>query len=247
MRPQLAAALALTLTAALPAASASAAVTRTARFDVTLTGSYSTTGVTTETGCFTFDSAGHEVLLPPQSGGATEQTTFASARTNAVVVSRTARRSLVAGRLHRGRTLPLRIRVVRTSSLGQSGSVRACRPASANDRTPSDCATRSRTFAADLYGARTGVGLGFEFIRRASLVYQPNDIFDNCPLGPAQAWFGFFDHAVAHASPTRLFNPRVRRIVLTARRSGRRTAREGASTGTATYRERYTLTLRRRG
>ena len=55
MRPQLAAALAMTLTAALPAASASAAVTRTARFDVALTGSYSTAGVTTETGCFTFD------------------------------------------------------------------------------------------------------------------------------------------------------------------------------------------------
>jgi hypothetical protein len=104
---------------------------------------------------------------------------------------------------------------------------------------------KAQTFAADAYGARTGVGLGFEFIRAGTFGYRPSDIFINCPLGLAQDWFGNFDHAVARASPAKLFNPRVRRVVLTARRSGQASRREGASHGTATYEEHYTLTLKR--
>jgi hypothetical protein len=246
MRPSFVA-LATLVIVALAAAPAAGAGIRTARFNVTLNGTYSTTGPTTETGCFTVDANDNQVPLPPQTGSATENTSFNSTRANAVEVSRQGRQRLFAGRLKFNRTLPLKVRAARSSTLGQGRSVKSCRPASANDPTPSDCGTKTRTFGADLYGARTGLALGFQFIRLSSFIFQPDDIFKNCSLGPAQAWFGFFDHAVANASPAKLFNSGTHTIVLTGKRSGRRTARDGASTGTATYSERYTLTLKRLG
>jgi hypothetical protein len=121
--------------------------------------------------------------------------------------------------------------------------VKSCRPSRNTD--PSDCGSKTRTLATDVVGASRGHNLGFVFIRANSYIDQPADIFSNCSLGLAQKWFGHFGHAIAAASPTRLFNRRVHRIVLTGRRSGTSRASEGTTTGTATFSERWTLTLTR--
>jgi hypothetical protein len=233
--------------AGLAVAPSASAVMRSARFQVSLTGTYASTGVATETGCYTLDAHGGRVPIADQSGRAAETTTFASPRPTVVAVSRIDRGPLVAGRVRPTRPLPLDVRVTRLSALGPTGAVRACRPAAGPDPVPADCGTKARTFAVDLYGVATRSALGFRFIRRNRFVFLPVDVFHNCSLVPAQVWFGFFDHAVAYVSPTRLFNTRRRTLVLHGRHAGRRSAGMGSTTGTTFFRERYTLTLRRTG
>src|SRR4051812_46027626 len=99
-----------TLIVVVVVAAPAGAATRTARFDVTLKGTYATTAVATETGCYTLDAQGRRVPLADQSGRAAETTTVASTRANAIQVSRTDRAPLVAGRVARTRTLPLAVR-----------------------------------------------------------------------------------------------------------------------------------------
>ena len=241
MRQLLAASAALTLLAV--SAGPAVAGERTARFSVTLKGTYTTTGSTTASGCFTIGPDDSEVPIPPQTATATDTTTFASTRANAIQVSQTGRGRLFAGRLRFNRTLPLRVTDVRSSSHGRYSSVKSCRPSQNTD--PSDCGPKTKTLAADVYGAGRGHNLGFQFIRANSYIDQPEDIFTNCSLGVAQKWFGHFVHVVGAASPSRLFNSRVHRIVVTGKRSGTSRASETGSTGTARFSERWTLTLTR--
>jgi hypothetical protein len=238
MRQLLAASAALTLLAV--TAAPAVAGERTARFSVTLKGTYSTTGSTTESDCFT-TSNDTAVPLPPQTATATDTTRFASTRANSIQVSQTGRGRLFAGRLRFNRILPLRVTDVRSSNHGPYSTVPSCRPSQNPD--PQDCGSKTKTLTVDVYGSGRGHSLGFSFIRGFSFIDHPEDIFTNCWLGLAQQWFGRFDHTVAPASPARLFNPRVHRIVLTGKRSGTSKVSGGNQKGTASFTERYTLTL----
>jgi hypothetical protein len=220
---------------------------RSARFNVTMKGSYSTTGTGTESGCFSVDANDKVTQLPPQSGNASENDSIASTRSYGVVVTSLFGEPPSVGPLKLNRLLPLRVTATRTSSLGDHGSARGCRPNSGvGDPTP-DCGTKVRTYPASVFGAPRQRVFGYQFIRNNAFITQPPDPFLGCSLSIAQQWYGsLLEHPLARVSASRLFNPRVHTIVLTGKRSGRRTRTEGEVSGTATFSERFTLTLKRR-
>ncbi len=113
---------------------------------------------------------------------ASETTRFVSAHANAVRVSRTGNQRLSAGRIRFNRTLPLRVTATRASTLRSQDSAKGCRPNF--DALPSDYGVKARTFVADVYGARTCVGLDFEFIRAGTFGYRPLRHLHQLPTRP---------------------------------------------------------------
>jgi hypothetical protein len=228
---------------------AGTAEARTARFNVTLKGSYSTTGTGTERGCWTVDANDNATQLPPQSGNASETDTFASTRANGIVVSSILGRPPAPGALKLHRLLPVRVTSTRTSSLGSHGGAHGCRPNDGEGDATPDCGTKTRTFGAGVIGVSGQVALSYQFINfKASTLWRPPDPFNGCWLSLAQQWYGFaLDHGAAKVSASKLFNPHLPRIVLTGKRSGHRSRTEGELSGTATFSEHYTLTLTRIG
>jgi hypothetical protein len=238
----------LAATAALTLLACGVADARSARFNVTMKGSYSSTATGTESGCFSVDANDNVTQLPPQSGNASERDSIASTRSYGVVVTSLFGEPPSVGPLKLNRLLPLRVTATRTSSLGDHGSAKGCRPNSGvGDPTP-DCGTKVRTYPVSVFGAPRQRVFGYQFIRSNAYTTQPPDPFLGCSLSIAQGWYGsFLEHPLARVSASRLFNPRVHTIVLTGKSSGRRTRTEGEVSGTATFSERYTLTLKRRG
>jgi hypothetical protein len=238
----------LAATAALTLLVCGVADARSARFNVTMKGSYSSTSTGTESGCFSVDANDNVTQLPPQSGTASERDSLASTRSYGVVVTSLFGEPPSVGPLKLNRLLPLRVTATRTSSLGDHGSARGCRPNSGvGDPTP-DCGTKVRTYPVSVFGAPRQRVFGYQFIRSNAYTTQPPDPFLGCSLSIAQGWYGsLLEHPLARVSASRLFNPRVHTIVLIGKSSGRRTRTEGEVSGTATFSERYTLTLKRRG
>jgi hypothetical protein len=238
----------LAATAALTLLVCGVADARSARFNVTMKGSYSSTSTGTESGCFSVDANDNVTQLPPQSGNASERDSLASTRSYGVVVTSLFGEPPSVGPLKLNRLLPLRVTATRTSSLGDHGSARGCRPNSGvGDPTP-DCGTKVRTYPVSVFGAPRQRVFGYQFIRSNAYTTQPPDPFLGCSLSIAQGWYGsLLEHPLARVSASRLFNPRVHTIVLIGKSSGRRTRTEGEVSGTATFSERYTLTLKRRG
>ncbi len=239
----------LAATAALMLLACGVAEARTARFNATLKGTYSTTGTGTERGCFTVDANDNVIPLPPQSGNASETDTFASTRANGIVVSSLFGQPPSVGNLRLHRLLPVRVTSTRTSTLAGHGSARGCSPNSGvGDPTP-DCGTKTRTYGVGVFGSPRRPAFGFLFVNySASALWRPPDPFNGCWLSIAQQWFGGqLDHPTTRVSASKLFNPHVHRIVVTGRRSGSRSRTSGELSGTATFGERYTLTLKRIG
>jgi hypothetical protein len=241
MRTLLTAIVALTLLAC------GTAEARTAHFEVTLTGSYSTSGTATETGCSSVDADDNVHPLPPQTGSAGETVSFASTRPVAFVVSSLFRRPPLVGPLRLHRLIPVRVTAKRTSTLGDHGTVRGCQPGDDVGAPTADCGVKRRTYSTTVFGSTARPLFGYHFVNYdASTLWRPPDPFKACWLSIAQQWYGGArTHATAKVSATKLFNPHVRRIVLPGRRSGSGKRTEGNLSATAKFSERYTLTLTR--
>jgi hypothetical protein len=220
---------------------ASAAI---ANFHASLKGVYTTSGTATEDDCWTPGPDDSQTQLPPQTGHVTSTDTFASVHPNVIQVGHIRGEPLGSGRLHPGGVMPLRIVSTRASNLGTYGSVNGCQPP-APDEPPSDCGTKTGTYGADIVGGRKGQKLGFTFIKAHAFIYQPDDPFTACGLTPGASWMGHVNCPLAKVSLAKLFNPRVRKIVLRA--SASKTVSDPDPqdhiSASSSYTEKYTLTL----
>jgi rubredoxin len=228
---------------ALGAGSASAAI---ANFRASLTGTYTTSGSVTESGCWAPGPPpdGDQIPLPPQTGHVTATDSFSSVRPNVIQVGHIRGEPVGAGRLHPNGVMPLKVTSTRTSTLGSYGTVNGCTPAPPEE-PPSDCGTKAGTYGADIVGARKGQALGFTFIKAHAYIYQPDDPFSECGLTAGENWMGHVNCPMAKVSLAKLFNPRVHKIVLSARGSktlGDPDPGDQTSAG-STYTETYKLTL----
>jgi hypothetical protein len=217
---------------------------RSAHFNASLSGTYTTSAQITEGQCFVNGPNDELVPIAPVTTNASDRVGFSSVRPTRIAVEEFDRPPLAVGSL--GRQMSIRVSATRSSGLSSQGRVPGCTPGAASDPT-AHCGTRRHTYPGDVIGAIRGSGLGFAFVRRGHFVVFPGDLFDTCVLGPGQLWFGKLSILTAPVSTAKLFNRHRHTVVVVGGRSGRRSVREGNQTAVVTFTERFTLTLRRTG
>lgn len=211
-----------------------------ARFTARISGTYDVSGTVTNSRCFREDEAGN-VTYFSATGNAAEHTTFRAKRGALLGVSRTrGERRIVAG----GPTIPVITTITRTSTLPGSSEPQGCRP----NQPPPACGTKTKSYKVEAYGVGHGFGFSYNLSNGFSTSI-PDDPFEDCSLPEGASWWGAYysrGNGVAKVSPTKLFNRRVKRIVVKGRltKSPATTTADYSASSTETLS--WTLTLKRR-
>jgi hypothetical protein len=214
-----------------------------ARFQASLSGTYKTTATITESGCSAGASAnGAPIAIPPVTTAVSDHVTFASVAANPIQVRQIPGPRLLAE--HVRHPMMLRVSDSRAGSLTSTGAVAGCRPPTPLDRAAS-CGTRTETLPTDIVGGTQGLQLGFALIGASGTPRAPEDIFNACPLGQGQLWFGKFVVPAASVSASAIFNRHKRTIIITGGRSGEFNLHHANIASVGQFSESYTLTLRR--
>ena len=233
--PRLLAVAILTSTIALAsAAECFGAGLQRARFNVTISGTFTSTGSETDTGCHYEDVPG-EVVQFTKTTTVTDRARFSSHGRGIVEVS-----SLGGPPLAGMIKIPSGTAALTRSRA--SNTPRPCSPSGLPDR----CGSKSRTVRFGVWGRTTRSALGYELRNRTGPVY-PDDPFTECPLVGSQISWGKLRPRPTKVSRAKLFDRRVRRIVVNGhytvkepRSGGRRYSSESA------YTLRYKITMKRR-
>jgi hypothetical protein len=222
------------LAIALPAS----ALGRTARFRISLSGTYTAHATMTDTSCWSSDP-NDNVTYFAQNGSATEHDTFHSLAPITLTVGQLLYQHTVdAGSFARLRTVFL---LNRTSATDP----RYCTPDEANHPLAPDCGTRRNTYSLWVYGRTDHPAFSYLF-SRGDTTYYPDDPFTVCPLfGPF--WPGQLETSgPAPVKPGQLFNRRLKTIVVHGRNRGTTSGDpESAGTSHGTFDLEWTLTLKR--
>ncbi|HEY1594880.1 MAG TPA: hypothetical protein VGF74_05775 [Thermoleophilaceae bacterium] len=223
----LAAAAAALLVGASPAAASY--IDDTAVYSASLSGTYTTSGMVSRTDC----------INPPttRTVNVSDRVSFSTKLTKVQITYA----GDIFGGTVRGKRMTISVTDDRSSGLDGDGGMPGCIPNDDFNDRPAMCGSRNANYRGDIQAALHGNGLGFVFLQRGSVVMPP-DIFDACPMGDAQTWFGQLPYLSGPAGPARIFNRHRRTIVIRAHRSGTKTAGDGS---TGTFREQFTLTLHR--
>jgi hypothetical protein len=215
----------------------------TASFTARISGTYTTSGTVTNTRCYRVDENDNQIPFSA-SGNASESTSFRATRGALLGVSRTpGQRRIIAG----GPAIPVTATMNRSSTLDSGTEPQGCKP---NPPLQRSCGRKTKAFKLSVFGVRRGYGFSYNFSSGFSSTF-PADPFE-CPLVEGEDWWGQYysrGNGTAPASTVRLFNRRVRRIVVRGvlRKSPQRgSAAEGYS-ASSTESLSWTLTLVRRG
>jgi hypothetical protein len=222
--------------AALPAAASA----QEAKFRASLSGTYTQQGTTTNDNCWQPDGSdeGKTVSL---TAGSTESDSFKSTRPITLTVSRfTGDKTFGAGSF---KQLATKFTLHRESGLSGTSTPKGCRPNEDQFAEKPDCGTKTKTYRIRLYGRVDKPAFSFGFSDGYHTVH-PDDPFTGCFLAGGGQWPGYVLSGPAPVKPAKLFNRRVRTIVVHGLNSGTTRESEGA-TGSGTYRLSWTLTLKR--
>jgi hypothetical protein len=211
-----------------------------ARFTARISGTYDVSGTVTNSRCFREDEAGN-VTYFTATGNAAEHTTFRAKRGALLGVSRTrGERRIVAG----GPAIPVTTTTTRTSTLPGSSEPQGCRPNS----PPPACGTKTKSYKIEVYGVGHGFGFSYNLSNGFSTSI-PDDPFEDCPLPEGASWWGSYysrGNGVAKVSTARLFNRRVKKIVVKGRLTKSPVATTSDYSARSTETLSWTLTLKRR-
>lgn len=235
VRPALITALALLATAA-PASAA------TAKFSASLEGTYTQRGTVTNTRCWTSDE-NDNVTYFTKTGTATENDSFHSVRPITLTVSRLrGQKGFDAGSLQ---NLKTSFNLNRASDLAGSDEPGDCTPNDRNFARPSDCGSKTLTYALRVYGRQDHPGFSYLFSRNFS-TYYPDDPFSGCALAGG-VWPGQLQQSgTGRVSVAKLFRRGVRKLVIHGGDGDSKHAVSGSATTDSSYTLTWTLTLRRR-
>jgi hypothetical protein len=213
---------------------------QTAKFRASISGTYSQQGTTTNDNCVQPDGSdtGKQVSLTATS---TESDTFKSVRPVTIEASRYGRdKTFGAGSL---KPLTTKFTLHRESGLSGSSTPKGCHPNESQFADPPDCGTKTKTYRIRAYGRSDKSAFSFGFSDGYTTIH-PDDPFTGCFLAGGGQWPGYVLSGAAPVKMSKLFNRRVRTIVVHGENSGTTHEEPGAS-GTGTYRLSWTLTLKR--
>jgi hypothetical protein len=213
-----------------------------AKFSASLKGTYTQQGTVTNTQCWRSDANDNTTYFTGQ-GTASENDTFQSRKPITLTVSRTrGQKTFDAGSFSHLQTL---FTLNRTSTLGGMDTPPGCTPNEQFDAQPSDCGTKQKTYALRVYGRQDRAAFSYLFTRGFT-TYYPDDPFAACWLAGGGTWPGQLQTSgPGSISPSKLFNRRIKTIVVHGGASASTHGDEGAS-ATGSYKLSWTLTLKRR-
>jgi hypothetical protein len=230
--------LALALVAA-PSAFATGSEKR-ANFTASITGTYDVSGTVTNNKCFR-ENANGDTETFTATGQTAEHTTFRSTKGKLLAVSLTrGDHRLFAG----GPGIPVTATIARTGTNPGSTEPNGCRP----NPPPPDCGTKTRNYHLSPYGVGRGFGFSYNFSSHFT-TQIPGDPFNDCELPEKATWWGQYlsrGNGTARVSTRKLFNRRVKKLVLHG--GVTRSPKSSTSDYTASSTEKlsWTLTLKRR-
>jgi hypothetical protein len=213
---------------------------RRANFTATISGTYDVSGTVTSDKCFRENANGDNENFS-LTGQTSEHTTFHSTKGKLLAVSLTrGDHRLFAG----GPGIPVTATIARSGTNPGSTEPNGCRP----NPPPPDCGTKTRKYHLGPYGVARGFGFSYNFVSHFT-TQIPDDPFNDCELPEKATWWGQYlsrGNGVARASTSKLFNRRVKKIVLHGgvSRSPKSSTRD--YTASSTEKLSWTLTLRRR-
>jgi len=231
-------ALLIVLAAAALPSTASAA---TAKFRASLSGTYTQQGTTTNDNCVQPDGSD----IPKQvsmTASSSESDTFKSTKAITLTVSRfTGEKTFGAGSLEQ---LATRFTLHRESGLSGMSTPKGCDPVYEQQFADKpDCGTKTKTYRIRVYGRTDKPAFSFGFSNGYNTIH-PDDPFTACFLAGGGQWPGYILSGAAPVKQSKLFNRRLRTIVVHGVNSGTSREQEGTS-GTGAYRLCWTLTLKR--
>src|SRR3954447_16287186 len=231
-------ALAITLVAA-PAAFATGSEKR-ANFTATISGTYDVSGTVTANDCFR-ENANGDTETFTATGQTSEHTTFDTTKGKLLAVSRTrGDHRIFAG----GPGLPVTATIARTGTNPGSSEPNGCRP----QPQGTEFRTKRRKYHLSPYGVGHGFGFSYNFTEHFT-TQIPEDPFNDCDLPEEATWWGQYysrGNGVAKVSTRKLFNRRVKKIVLHGGLTRSPHVSNRDYTASSTEKLSWTLTLRRR-
>jgi hypothetical protein len=229
--------LALALAVALPAGASA----ETAKFRASLSGTYTQQGTTTNDRCYQPDPSGDGGKTVSMTASSAETDSFKSVKPITLTVSRVIRQKTVdAGSFQQ---LATKFTLHRESGLNGTSTPKGCDPSYDQFADAPDCGTKTKTYKIRVYGRVDKPAFSFGFSNGYNTIH-PDDPFTACFLAGGGLWPGYVLSGAAPVKPARLFNRRVRTIVVHGLNSGTTHEEEG-TTGTGTFRLSWTLTLKR--
>jgi hypothetical protein len=232
----------LVLALSLAGAPSASAALQSANFTARISGTYTTSGTVTNTACYTEDDSGNRHVFTA-SGAASETTSFRATRGMLLGASKQSNeRRIVAG----GLPIPVSARMTRSSNLESGGTQpQGCKPSSFPSKTT--CGTKTKGYKLAVYGVGRGYGFSYNFSRGFS-TFSPDDPFE-CPLVAGDHWWGAYfsrGNGTAKVSLAKLFNRRIKAIVVKATLAKSPRATGSDYSASASERLSWTLTLTRR-
>jgi hypothetical protein len=221
--------------AALPATASA----ESAKFRASLSGTYSHTGTTTNDNCVQPDGSfdGKQVSLTASSS---ESDTFKSVKPVTLEASHFGRdKTFAAGSL---KQLPTKFTLQRESGLSGTATPKGCHPNEDQFANKPDCGTKTKTYRIRVYGRSDKSAFSFGFSNGYNTIH-PDDPFTGCFLAGGGQWPGYVLSGAAPVKLSKIFNRRVRTIVVHGQNSG--TTHEEGMDGSGTFRLSWTLTLKR--
>lgn len=210
-----------------------------AKFRASISGTYTHTGTTTNDNCFQPDGAdgGKTVSLTASSS---ETDSFRSVKPVTLEASHFGRdKTFAAGSL---KQLATKFTLKRESGLSGTSTPKGCHPNDDQFADQPDCGTKTKTYQIRVYGRTDKPAFSFGFSNGYNTIH-PDDPFTSCFLAGGGQWPGYVLSGAAPVKLSKLFNRRVRTIVVLGENSGK-THEEGMA-GSGTFRLSWTLTLKR--
>jgi hypothetical protein len=149
-------------------------------------------------------------------------------------------RTFAAGSL---KQLSTKFTLQRESGLSGTSTPKGCHPNDDQFADTPDCGTKTKSYLIRVYGRTDKSAFSFGFSDGYSTIH-PDDPFTGCFLAGGGQWPGYVLSGAAPVKMSKLFNRRVRTIVVHGENSGTTHEEPGAS-GSGTYRLSWTLTLKR--
>jgi hypothetical protein len=212
------------------------------KFRAGLKGTYTQQATVTDTQCWRSDANDNVTYFTGQ-GTESESDSFQSRKPITLTVSRIrGQKTFDAGSFSHLQTV---FTLHRTSNLAGRDTPPGCHPNDQFDAAPSDCGTKQRTYALRVYGRQDRAAFSYLFTRGFT-TYYPDDPFTGCALTGGGSWPGQLQTSGPGAvSPAKLFNRRVKTIVVHGGES-RSTHAESGTNASGSYKLDWTLTLKRR-
>lgn len=229
--------LALAVAMAVPA---TATAETTAKFRASLSGTYTHEGTTTSNDCWRSDGT-DEGQTFSLTAGSKESDTFKSVKPITLTVGHFLHdKTFTAGSFQ---NLATKFTLHRESGLAGTSTPKGCRPNEDQFANKPDCGTKTKTYRIRVYGRADKPAFSFGFSDGYHTIH-PDDPFTGCDLAGGGQWPGYVLSGAAPIKMSKLFNRRLRTIVVQGENSGTTREEPGAS-GTGTFRMSWTLTLKR--